>query len=618
MTRARGQIRRGAMVAGRAPLRVKLENCEPRLKDPSLDTSLRLRRRLPLLLGCLFLLVMTGVQGFYAIELNRLYYTHHGPIYDSVSYLNEFARVMGTTRDHGPAAGLREAFSSPTVTLPYVEAVMLGLITKPARALGVWLQSVWMLALACSVFFYLHRRRGLHPAPAAVFSLPFISFASVYWHAGGLSDFRMDLSLYLFLALTGVWLLTALESTARWPWLLAALAAVLTVAARSTGAAYLAAIFVPVIALEYWRAPESRRSIRGNLLWFGLPALLVMAVYYAPRLGALHHYYFVWGKDPTAGLPLSESIRHLRLGLHHLGAPLKLTLGLALAARLLVRLRQRGWLRTARTADWRLVWIAAAPGLLLAASGAGLNAMVSLPMVFGAILFCLAPFRGRHPFRHLTAAAAAVCILLAGSVLLNAALGVARHRYEPGKAGEMTAFRRAAELLRSDARQQGNNHAAFASTTVHCFATVFFANALLYEYAGRPVDGAIELPDGFRVSTPQQGRFQLLVPLDWENLPGAGDDEKYGGLVSLALAELDYIFLPDEPSISYLEARVSHNLQNLKVRELRRRLLATERWTPVAEPLVFAPGEEVLRLYRKQPAGLTAAAVLPAPQDRRD
>ncbi len=563
-----------------------------------------LRRRRWLILGWAFLAGVVGVQGLYAGFLNRSYYASLGPFYDSVSYLNRLAEIMWIAREQGVAAALRGATAPANVMLPYLEAALLGVLLAPSRILAIWLQEVWILALACSLLWYLHRLRGVPLLAATAFTLPFFNFATVYWHSGGVSDFRMDLSLYIFLAMSAVWYLSTYETRAAYPWVLTAVAALSAVLARATAGAYLVMMFGPLLAARLASTSgEERGQLVKRLLWAGVPCMAACAAYYLTRWDYLHWYYFVWGQDPTAHLPFLKAARHFWFGLHHLGNALKLAAGVTLLLTLGAAVRADGWPAAGRRLDLRLVWLGAAPGALLAAMGAGPNRLVSMPMVFGVLLFCLMPLRGRHPLRRHPFTAGLCAILLAGASLVNAALGVERHRYFSGRGGEMAAFRQAIDLLRSDARRHGLEEARVVSTTIHDFATPFLENTLIYEHGGRPEHGTVVLPDGFRVNFSRQWSFAPVVPLDWERIPGGSDEEKFHYLVALASRELDYIFLPDLPTIDYLEQRKAGNFQNLKVRRLRRMLLASGRWEPVGEPIVVTPGEETLTLYRKRSGG---------------
>ena len=109
------------------------------------------------------LLAIVGVmllQALYAVKLNRDFYQKHAPFYDSCSYTNQLAEIAATTRTDGFAAGIKRSLSK-NVALPWLEMTALAKIFPASRALGVWLQAVWLALLALSIDWYLVRYRGV-------------------------------------------------------------------------------------------------------------------------------------------------------------------------------------------------------------------------------------------------------------------------------------------------------------------------------------------------------------------------------------------------------------------------------------------------------------------------
>ena len=59
------------------------------------------------------------VQAAYAIALNRLFYAHHGPFYDSVSYLGVLAKLLDVAKVDGFFSALKASTQGATVFLPF-------------------------------------------------------------------------------------------------------------------------------------------------------------------------------------------------------------------------------------------------------------------------------------------------------------------------------------------------------------------------------------------------------------------------------------------------------------------------------------------------------------------
>ena len=547
-------------------------------------------------LACLFLFVVA--QGLYASWLNVSLYKTYGPFWDSMSYTNSLAEVITVARQDGVLPALRGAFHLGTVSLPWVTAALFGRVLPYSRLIGVWMQEFWMLALAASVFVYLRRYRGASPWVALGFSMPAISFLGVYRQNGGVSDFRMDLFLYLFLAIMSVWYLATYETDSIGPWALSGASLTLVMMNRATAPVYAAAMFGPLLLARWVLSPGRRWALvrRAGLSWG--PAFLAGALAIAQNWKFIHRYYFVWGADPNAHLPLRTAARHAFFAEKSLGHPLLLAALLALGLQLFRREGAPGASRLVRAADWKVLYLGAAPVLMLMAIGAGLNPFVSMPAVFGFLLFCTVPLRGpvQSPAR-LPAA-----ILLAAS-LGTAAAGIPYHLGSAGgKEPTMAALRRGIELMRRDTRQRERREARFVTAHLMDFQASALRNVLVFDLGATPRKGLYTLPDGLRLRCDHEDRFSAAVPLSWNReLPGATDDEKIRRLVELANREIDYFFLPDEASVAWMEKNRTFNFVNTKMRALKAALLATGRWEAVGEPLVATPMETVTLYARRDP-----------------
>ena len=154
-------------------------------------------------------------QTLYAMCLNSLLYQRISPFFDSMSYTNQYAEVLTAAREGGIPAGLKLAFQGGPVSLPWIFTALFSPVRPYSRHAGIWFQEIWMLGLGLSVFFYLTRYRRLARRRALCLTLPFLAFSAVFEPNGGVSDFRMDLLLYLLLGNMAVWYLATYETESR-------------------------------------------------------------------------------------------------------------------------------------------------------------------------------------------------------------------------------------------------------------------------------------------------------------------------------------------------------------------------------------------------------------------
>ncbi len=522
------------------------------------------------------LLVALGVlaQTFYAMRLNTLLYARTGPFYDSMAYLHDYATVLAVSRDEGVLAGLKLALHVGTVSLPWIFTALFSPVLPWSRHAGIWFQEIWMLSLGWSVFLYLARYRRLPAARAFCLTLPFLAFRAVFAANGGVSDFRMDLMLYLLLSNMAVWYLATYETASWGPWAASGLFLLLAILNRATAPVYMAVMFGPLLAARIFfgsRAERIRLATR-LLTWWGPPAVAGSLALLANFEG-LHDYYFVWGADPNANLPLSRSYLHVLLAGFSIGIPLTLAAVSALLLQVWDRRREfgRNWGKWAKALHWRVLWLGTAPVLMLVLMGAGLNPFVSMPAVFGWLLFCWLPFEkdtsGSSLGRNVTAA------LAVAACLANVALGYRMHLDPPGLAPTMPALRRAVELMRDDTLSAGRTLARFVTVHIADFDAVALRSVLVFEYGARPRNNALTY-GGVTFRPEDTVAFGTAVPVAWErDVAGRNDEEKLATLVSLASRDLDYIFLPDARSLDWMEKNRAFNFANTKARAVKTRVL---------------------------------------------
>ncbi len=547
-------------------------------------------------MAVLFLVVV--VQGLYAGWLNRILYERYAPFYDSMSYSLLWAETLMGARENGVLFGLKAAFHVSTVSLPWLATALFGRFLPVSRIPPVWFQEFWMLLLALSLLWYLHRYRKLPGRIALCCTLPFLSFRAVYEPIGGISDFRLDLMLYALLASMSVWYLTTCETDSWWPWVASGCFLLLACLNRATAPAYLLVIFGPLLAVRLVSERLQARKLILRLLLTWTPAAALAVAALRSNFGNLYYYYFVWGADPNARLPLIPSLLHVLLAGWSIGIPLTVVGMAALFLRLRhdERARWRGGDSIAALIDWKILWIGSAPVVLLVASGAGWNPYVSMPAVFGWLLFCILPFRDDRKWswsgRRIIPAS-----LVAGS-LLNACLGLWAHTKLPVNYASAQGVRKVIDLMLSDARSRGKKDVQFASAhIIENFDATEIRNLLTFDYWAVSRGGRYAVGDT-SLSARYENEFRPLVPVTWQELPGDSDDEKLTYLVTLANREVDYFLLPDATTLDYAERVRPHNFINGKAREFQKRLLRAGHWEQVGGDVILSPVETV-RVYRR-------------------
>jgi hypothetical protein len=538
------------------------------------------------------LAAITIAQGFYAARLNVDFYKEHTPFFDSCSYTNQLAIIGSKTRSLGFFRAVQDSLSGDegrNVALPYLEVNLLAPFVVPTRAMGVWLQSVWMMALALSLYWYFARYRALDRWLAILLALPFISFARVYDWNGGLPDFRMDLSLYIFVSLTAVWYLGTYETESRLSWVLAGVSAMLACVARATAPIYLLVMLGPLWLVRLAAARGKRRELLLNTLWMCLPVAVSAGAFLAYNFKYLYFYYVTWNPDANLHLPWRESSLHLKMAESHVGTVL-ICCALAAIAINVICIRQRPRL------DWKPIWLALVVPLFLMYRGAGLNPYVSMPAVFGFLLFACLPFEGIQPALRFLWARASIGALLAGGAVACAAAAGQPQPYSGSSATSMRGVRKMIDRVSEDARARGLRKIEFIAPELGDYHSCVISNILTYEYGAIPGDGkALYVPGGLVYHFPEELTFMAPDELFWKmKVPGNSDEERLGNVVSMMAAESpDYLLLPDETTLRWLERDRGYYFINRQTRQLRSRLLALNKWVSLGDPIQVDSNERI-------------------------
>lgn len=561
-----------------------------------MDAAPPLPHRTPLPAVIVALACLTA--GGFAVLLNGRFYSRNQPFYDSMSYHEQVHRVMQLARSEGLGTALSKACRSSTVCLPLAVAAIAGPFCDPSRAVGIAIQVAELFFFASTLFFYLRQVREFDPWTAVLGIAPFLAWHCLYDFNGGLSDFRMDLSLALLTSTTVLWYMIAMATGRMVHFLVLGCAGAATCLCRATAPVYLALMLTPLAIADLIPAATRRQRLLGLAL-AAAAATLGAAWFFVLNYRALYFYYVVWNTDANAHLPLRESITHARFAIQHVGiaaAIIALSFPIVLGIESLLR-RTRAALTPASLGplrlDWRIAWVGIAPILLLVARGAGLNPFVSMPAAFGLTLVMMLPLAG--PLRHhpslqarITIGALAVpCLLMAGIQ------GWRSHR--GGNVDSMAAHRAALDAIADDARQQGRDTAAYATT--HCY---YLNRGSLHSAAIFDHPDAAWVGSGVRlrgVALQPNACIDIAAQADWDRLPGETDDEKLAHLVAAADRDLDYLAIPDEATTAFVAEHLPFNVINRHAVTLRQRLLESGRWEPVSAAIRNGD-HEVVAIYR--------------------
>jgi hypothetical protein len=276
------------------------------------------------LLALAALIAVVLLLGCSASLLNRQFYKTYSPFFDSAAYHYYLATVVGVFEERGTLEGLNYALGSPTAPLPGLEALALarlGLVHSPVpRLLGIQLQLIWILVLAGLLFFYWFGFRRVSAWVAVALSLPFIMFTGLFHFNGGLMDFRLDLSLYIFFSITVVCYLMTEHIDSYGIWIGMGFAAAFACLTRATAPVYLVVALGPPWVARMWFASDRAKLLKQTFAML-VPLCLFGLSYFAYNFNHLYYYYVVWSADANANLPWSKSIAHFRFAWRAMGTP---------------------------------------------------------------------------------------------------------------------------------------------------------------------------------------------------------------------------------------------------------------------------------------------------------
>jgi hypothetical protein len=563
------------------------------------------------------------VLAIYFCGLQTKYYQHYQPFFDSLSYFNEIHVVMITGQNEGLSAAIEAAVSTQsTVFMPRLIAALVSPWIPPARTLGVWIQMGQIFLLMASLMYYYQRALRVDRWRSLVLALPVAMLGFLYERHGGVSDFRMDLSLAVFYAMACVWYLIAV-ATLQWQhFLTLGLVASLGCLFRATAPVYLLIALGPVAILQLYFSSQQRSLVQG----FTVAAVTVVAGslwFFIANFNTLHYYYFVWNTDANANLPFSQSWKHIKFAVRHVGGGFWYWILLMNGVILWMHSRrvnrqdfqdsekgsrdcevksQNGrWNNVSNylknsliRTDLRLLWFGVAPLAMLVLRGAGLNPYVCLPAVLGFYLVLMDPLAKDDIWFVQPTGKITTMALFAVLVWVMIAGGQRHHKKSNHRS--MAAHKAIIDSIVTDARNHGIESVAFDSSHVFFTHTRSLESAIRFDIPDAKFSGHQMHVEGIKMQP--RGVFSSCVAVsDWEAMKGTSK-EKLDQLIDQANDQLDYLLTPVGESVSYMQNQVPQNIINRHQEYIRQRLLSKDSpWVAVGGP-VTNRSEETVQLYR--------------------
>ena len=557
----------------------------------------------------LILLVACVLLGWYCCELNRRLYTHHQPFFDSLSYNEKLFRVMTISRESGFIESLETAcFSNNTNCLPFLVAAVIGPIVSPSRMVGVWIQTGLFYLFLLSLFYFLVRIKQVRARSALAGCFVFFGAKCLFLFNGGLSDFRMDLSLYLGFAMTSAWYLTSMAKPTKRHFFLLGIAASICCLFRATAPIYLLFALGPVCLFDLFSKQKRKEKLVGLALAIAT-VVLFAGWFFVLNIDFLKYYYVDWNTDANAKIPLYDAFHHLSLTRRCVGEPLILMIFCWVAATFWhtfrsgkpvisgARSKVCDWLIPAirsQEIDWRIAWIGLAPVVMMIARRAGLNPFVTMPCVFGLILFFTLPVLkqlDRLNIRSLTMFCWAIMIVCVGMAGARA-----WKRHSPDGFDTMTMNNQLIDTMLEDTRERQEKIFTYGVMHLTDLNTSSLYSTLLFDR----VDGVPEI-DGVTIGGIKIKRipsFSRPAAADWRNLTGDTDEEKVAGLIEDANSLMDFVILPDKETAKLLVTEAAHNYINRFLVSLREQIANDEDWIKIGSS-IRTNESEVVEIYRK-------------------
>jgi hypothetical protein len=559
-------------------------------------------RRRDAALGYVAILAVACAIAAYAIKLNHVYYQHGGPFYDSTSYLSGLSEVMARVHRFGFSTALQQQIGNSTVFMPWLQGMLLSYFCKPSRTTGILIQAVWLIALSLAVFRYFHSMRRYDAAAALALTLPFIAPACIFFVDGGLSDFRMDLLQYLTLSTGAVFFLSTYENQSKFNWIMSGLFLGISCLCRATSLVYIFITYAPLLGMRFLYSAE-RKSLIERFILLTVLLGITAAWFYVANASFLYYYYCVWNTDANAKLPLSLSILHAVCVFRDIG-PAWFVFAILVGGISIAQWRKKRSNKKL-SIHWAALWIGLVPCGFLILRGAGLNPFVSMPSVFGLMLFLSAPITTIR--LHKRRLGISLLVISLCCAVVTAAPALKEHRKGFQSDGcplvTMKAFRSAQDAILNDMRSRHLNTARFYVAHMAWVSSDTLLNSLIFDrgFTSDLDEGGGVIKAGLRLIP--IARLSPATQLEWNSEFLKPGDSLTG--IPLLVKEckdgVDYVILLTADSAERVAKEYKVNFINTKIIEIRNALLKTGQLSPVSDVIQDSPSEQfvVYRVTRK-------------------
>lgn len=562
-----------------------LPKSEPKLSD---ERSNRSTARV-----AIYTFALVGINvlfTLFAVWLNGELYKHRAPFFDSLSYHEQCFRAMYDAEALGTFAAMRQHVQGEiTVCVPQLMAIAMSRLMEPSRVVGIAIQSVFLIIFQLTLFAFLLIHQRLTPFLSLLGSVFFLATGCILFPVGGLSDFRMDLLLWLNYSTTVLLFLIAIKMQKeseqfRWtPFVLTGLAAAIACLCRATAPVYLLAALLPIALLQLWFAKDHRGKLMAGLAIAAVVTAAGSLWFYILNFEHLRFYYLVWNTDANAGLTHWESLGHIHFVRKSLGTPLLVFIALAWFVTLIspTGVRSDNWkcAHRNRTADyWTFVWLALIPIGMLVAKRAGMNPFVSIPACLGVILISIVPLL---QLAQVDSRQGKIRLTVAVLVALFASLAVGKYQHQRSKFNSMAGQKAVLQRMVEHSRPGAN--VSFCVTTLAQINTSSLMSILLFDVAAEDRQPE-EMTWQQRTFRPQR-LYLIAAEADWLQLEGQDTDEKLDALFRQSTRSLQFVIVPDEPASRQLMQDTRNRVINGHADALRRRFVDSPNWRQVGEPI---------------------------------
>ena len=550
--------------------------------------------------GLSVLLLACFAVTWFCCQLNHRLYQHQHPFDDSMSYHMTLYHVMRASGEGQFSEAVERAcFSNTTNCLPFLMAIPAGIFSEPSRAVGSWIQFVFLFWFQASLLYYLLTVRKTTLFTAIMGCVVFLGLKCLLVPNGGLSDFRMDLGLYLLFASTSGWFLTSMAIPTRSHFLMLGISAGMCCLVRATAPIYLLVTFLPLLVLHL----AVSRSRKPLIVGAGL-AILVSAVvagwFFVLNFEFLKFYYTEWNTDANAKLPMIESLKHFDYAINAIGnltwvliAGWSLFLAIASWHReSVVAWTIRAW-RT-RELDWQLAWIGVAPILLLVIRRAGFNPFVVMPAVFGIVLLAILPLLKQMDHLQSFKVKAACALILMCWLAFSFHKGAERHAIH-SDSNTMVAGHEILNLILQDAKENQIEEVRFGVAQLSELNTRSLMTTLVFDRNSHPLEDYLVRDEGVEIGPIKT--FNIAAKADWRRVSGDSDRLKVKTLLTDAKQTADYVVVPTKTTIAYLESTQKKNYLNRYLDEVVEGIRVDPSWTKVAGQIQFNE-QQVVEVYR--------------------